>query len=57
MAYSEWWKEAWPSLTCLLVAAAVAFGIGMTLRWWKARIQKRYQERIERQRQETSEQR
>ena len=40
--------SAWmPSLVVLVVTAAVAFGIGMFLRYRRAKIQREYQERVD----------
>ena len=36
-----------PSLVVLVVTAAVAIGIGMLLRYRRARIQREYQERMD----------
>ena len=48
----RWLKEAWPSLAVLVVAAGVAFAVGMLLQYRRSKIQRQYQDRVERERQE-----
>ena len=43
----RWVHEALPSLVVLVVAAGVAFGIGLLLRYRRAKIQRQYQSRVE----------
>ena len=51
---SAWLRQAWPSLVWLLVAAGVAFAIGLLLRYRRDKIQKQYQSRVEQQKQADS---
>jgi hypothetical protein len=46
----RWVHDAIPSLVVLIVAAGVAFGIGLLLRYRRAKIQRQYQNRVEEER-------
>jgi len=46
----RWVNEASVSLLVLIVAAGVAFGVGVLLRYRRAKIQRQYQDRIEEER-------
>jgi len=50
LAASNLPQEAWVSLVVFVVAAAAAFGLGALVRYRRGRIQREYQERMERQR-------
>jgi hypothetical protein len=42
----ETWKQWWDALRWLVIAAAVAFAVGLFVRFRRSRIQRRYQERM-----------